>query len=435
MGILNPNSTNYFHSYEPNTNDLTMAMDYNALGKPILRVALNPAAADAFGRLRVSSPFTLFDSFHRYQDNGKVSEQLTGGATSAHDPNSSSILLTLPTTAGAKAVRETSRVFPYQPGKGLQFLITFVMAAPKANLRQRAGLFDVSNGIFLEQDEDTVYLVQRSSSSGTLEERRVAQQDWNIDPFDGNGQSTVALDLTKAQIFFADIEWLGVGSVRCGFVVNGEFVPVHTFHWANTNAATTTYMGTAILPLRVEVENTAETDSTSVYRQICASVISEGGYELRGRPRSIGHDLAVPRTISSASGFVPLLSMRLKADRLGAVVLPKNFSINVTAAAKFQYQIISNAVTSGGTWLSAGTDSAVEYNLTPTGITNGTVYENGYIISSNQASISPSLTDFPFAFQLERNPFIPTAFEFVIAMKTDGQNQAVYASINWEELT
>lgn len=37
MPNLNPNSTNYFHSYEPNTNDLTMAMDYNPGGQPTLR--------------------------------------------------------------------------------------------------------------------------------------------------------------------------------------------------------------------------------------------------------------------------------------------------------------------------------------------------------------------------------------------------------------
>lgn len=37
MPNLHANSTNYAHSYEPNTNDLTMAMDYNAGGQPILR--------------------------------------------------------------------------------------------------------------------------------------------------------------------------------------------------------------------------------------------------------------------------------------------------------------------------------------------------------------------------------------------------------------
>jgi hypothetical protein len=430
------NSTNYEHPQETNLLNLHKAMEYNALGEPVVRVGFNDTASDAFGRLRVSEPFTLFDSFHRYQDNGKVSQELTGGATSVHDANSSSIVLTVPTTSGASAKRETRRVFPYQPGKSLQFLITFVMAETKPNLVQRAGLFDTNNGIFLEQDGDTIYLVQRSSSAtGTPVDRKVAQSDWNIDPLNGTGTSAVVLDLTKAQIFFGDIEWLGVGSVRCGFVIDGKLVPVHVFDWANTPAATTTYMGTALLPGRVEIFNTAETASPSIYRQICFSVISEGGYELRGRPRSVGHALVTPRTISSTGGLVPLLSIRLKSTRLGAVVLPKNFSISVTAASRFQYEIINAAVTSGGTWVSAGNDSSVEYNLTATGITNGETIETGYIISSNQASISPSLSEFPFSFQLERNTFTSTAFEFVIAMRTDGNNQSVYSSINWEEIS
>jgi hypothetical protein len=41
MPNLNPNSTNYVHSSEPNTNDLTMAMDYTSEGKPAVRVLSN----------------------------------------------------------------------------------------------------------------------------------------------------------------------------------------------------------------------------------------------------------------------------------------------------------------------------------------------------------------------------------------------------------
>jgi hypothetical protein len=46
MANLNPNSTNYFHSYEPNTNDLTMAMDYNAAGEPVLRTTVEGITID-----------------------------------------------------------------------------------------------------------------------------------------------------------------------------------------------------------------------------------------------------------------------------------------------------------------------------------------------------------------------------------------------------
>ena len=37
MPNLNPNSTNYVHTNEPNTNDLVQAMDYNSVGQPVIR--------------------------------------------------------------------------------------------------------------------------------------------------------------------------------------------------------------------------------------------------------------------------------------------------------------------------------------------------------------------------------------------------------------
>jgi hypothetical protein len=41
MPNLHPNSTNYVHSFEPNTGDLTHAMDYTADGEPAIRVLSN----------------------------------------------------------------------------------------------------------------------------------------------------------------------------------------------------------------------------------------------------------------------------------------------------------------------------------------------------------------------------------------------------------
>src|SRR6056300_1160454 len=48
---------------------------------------------DAFGRLRTSSAFTLFDSSHRYQDNEKWSSSTTGSSvvTVSHNSNESTI--------------------------------------------------------------------------------------------------------------------------------------------------------------------------------------------------------------------------------------------------------------------------------------------------------------------------------------------------------
>ena len=437
MPILQPNSTNYVHPWEPNLADLHHVMQYNVLGQPILRTTLGPTATDAFGRFRVSHPYTLFDTFHRYQDTGKSSVYTTGtNSTSTFDVNGCNIIMSVSTASGAAVYRETNRVFAYQPGKSLLIQKTFCMGPEKPGLRQRIGYFDSNNGVFLERDGSVVSFVLRSSSvDGTVQEKRAVKEEWNITTLDGTGADKIVLDLSSSQIFYANIEWLGVGSVQCGFVINGQFIPCHVFHYANTPGSTTTYMTTACLPVRSEIQNTATTTSTSQLREICSTVISEGGYELIGRPLSIGHTLNGPYRLGSVNTLYPVLTIRLKADRTGAIVLPKNFSLAPLTAANYRYQIISGGVTSGGAWQSAGADSSVEYNTTATSLTGGTVLETGYILATNQSSISPALQNYPFAYQLERNTFTGVRFEFIIAVITTAQNPEVVASINWEEVT
>jgi hypothetical protein len=389
-------------------------------------------AVDAFGRMRSAQPFTLFDSFHRYQDNGKITEKAVGGS-SAHNANAGLIECTIDGTSGSHIYRESSRVFAYQPGKSLQILQTYVMNPSKAGLRQRYGYFDTSNGIFLELTTQGLCWVERSTSTGSLVETRVYQNDWNYDKMDGTGVSKLTLDMTKAQIQFMDIEWLGLGSVRCGFVINGKFILTHTFHHANI--ITSTYMATACLPVRAEIENVSTTSSSSTLKIVCTSVISEGGYEIRGRSFSQGHAINAPRVLATPGTTYPVFSMRLKSNRLGAIVDPKTFGLAVGAASNFRYLIVGGAVSTGGTWTSAGTDSAVEYNLAPTSYTGGRVLDSGYIIASNQTAAAPQQERNPFSYQLERNTFTSTPYEFLIAMVSNGNNQDVWGTIQWQEIT
>ena len=442
MGVQQPNSTNYSHPHESHLLDLHNAMSYNSLGEPVLRTTSGAmiTSNDAFGRLRVSTGFTIFESFHRYQDNGRIGVLTAVNGTSTHEVHSSSILMSVTNENGSSVIRESNRVFAYQPGKSLLMLTTFCMAPSKTGLRQRIGFFDVNNGIYLENDGGQISFVIRSASQtgSPQEHERALQADWNIDPLDGTGTSTKILNLATAQIMFIDVQWLGVGSSRVGFVIDGEFVPVHIFHHANRAGETTTYMGTACLPVRAEITNTAQTSGPSTYRQICTSIISEGGYELKGRPRSVGHALNAPRTISNQqlNTFFPMLSIRLKSGREGAIVIPINFSVAALTAGNYTYRIVSSAITSGGTWINPGSESSVEYNLTATSVTNGTVLEQGFIITSNQSSASPSLEDYPFKFQLERNTLTspPTYYEFVIEVSATSAG-SVACSVNWEEVT
>jgi hypothetical protein len=167
----------------------------------------------------------LFDSSHRYKDNGLWNSNTASGGAVTFQANEGLVDLSVTTTSGSLVYRETTKVFSYQPGKSLLVLNTFVMAPTKTNLRQRVGYFGADNGMYIELDNSTLSFVKRSSTSGSLVETRVAQANWNLDKMDGAGPSGLTLDITKAQILWMDIEWLGLGSVRMGFVINGLFIP------------------------------------------------------------------------------------------------------------------------------------------------------------------------------------------------------------------
>jgi len=395
-------------------------------------------SGDAFGRMRISQPLTLFDSSHRYRDNNLWESLIVGtGSTVGISTTEGLINIGIGTTAGCSVIRETTKVFSYQPGKSLLNLNTFVLNPPKENLRQRVGYFGADNGLYFEVDGDTAYFVERSLSTGTS--TRVAQSNWNVDKLDGTGVSGITLDLTKAQILWMDIEWLGLGTVRMGFVINGKMIHCHSFHHANIIQST--YITTASLPLRYEIANTGVTTSSSTIKQVCSTLISEGGYELRGLQQAVGTPITAPYTMSVAGTFYPIISIRLKTtpDRLDAIVILTALSLmGVNNGISYNWQLRASGTTSGGTWTSAGVDSAVEYKLNGTDITGGRILASGFFNSSNQGSSAVDiLKEALFKFQLERNGLTGTPYELtlVVAASPISSSEEVYAAMDWEEIS
>ena len=423
--------TNNYLTHAKTLFEVVMIADQN--GNPTSVNNPTGTAVDAFGRMRVSNPVTLFDSFNRYQINSHFSTltSVSGGSISYNEFDSS-ILLNVDTSSGSFVKRETTRVFAYQPGKSLQILATFCFDVAQSGLRQRVGYFNDNNGVFLEQDNSVISFVIRSSVSGSVSDlNRVAKADWNIDKLDGTGPSGKTLDLTTAQIFWTDIEWLGVGSVRCGFVIDGQFVHCHTFHHANHIEST--YMTTACLPIRYEIQNTANTSVSSSLRQICCSVISEGGYELRGRNKSAGSSSLI--NLPTAGTFYNLMSIRLKVDRLDAIVVPKNISVfGKGNNTRIHWKILSGGTITGGSWNSAGSDSAVEYNNTGT-LTGGSSLVEGYIGIDAQSSQTASLDSGMFKFQLERNGLTGQSVIFTLAATGGVDDDKALGAMVWEEIT
>ena len=398
----------------------------------------NPSpATDAFGRQRVSTPLTLFDSSHRYRDNGLWNNSTANGGTTTFRANEGLVDLDVTTTSGSRVYRETTKVFSYQPGKSLLVMSTFVMAVAKTGLRQRVGYFGSDNGMFLELDNSTLSFVERSLSTGTVTETKVSRANWNIDKLDGSGPSALTLNIAKAQILWMDIEWLGLGSVRMGFVIDGKFIPCHVFHHANL--ITSTYITTGSLPLRYEIENTAGTASNSTLKQVCSSVISEGGYELRGLQQAVETPIGTPYDLTTAVTYYPIISIRLKSspNRLDAIVILTALSImGITNNANYNWRVVATGTTTGGTWVSAGADSAVEYNLTGTSFAGGRILASGFINGSNQGSTPVDiLKEALFTFQLERNSFTSTSYELTVIAAADTNGADIYASMDWEEIS
>ena len=402
-------------------------------------VTFPPIATDAVGRLRTSTPLTLFDSSHRYRDNNLWSGLVVGtGSTVGFVTTQGLINIGIGTTAGCSVIRETTKVFSYQPGKSLQVLNTFIMNPAKANLRQRVGYFGADNGMYLELDGSTLYFVERSLSTGTT--TRVAQNNWNIDTMLGAGHlnpSGVTLDISKAQILWMDIEWLGLGTVRLGFVVDGKFIHCHSFHHANL--ITSTYITTASLPLRYEIANTGITTSSSTLKQVCSSVISEGGYELRGIQQAAGTPVQTPVDLTTAGTYYTVVSIRLKAtpNRLDAIVIMTALSIlGITNNATYNWQVRASGTSSGGSWTDAGADSAVEYKIGGGTYTGGRILASGYLFGSNQGSTPVDiLKEALFKFQLERDALTGTPYELSLVASSNSNSADIHGSIDWEEIS
>ena len=395
--------------------------------------------SDAFGRTRVSNPLTLFDSSHRYKDNGLWSSLIVGtGSTVGFVTTQGLVDITIGTGSTDSVIRETLKVFSYQPGKSLQILNTFVMNAPKTNLRQRVGYFGADNGIYFEVagiGSTSVSFVERSLVTGITSETRVPQNEWSEDPLNGLGPSGLTLDVTKGQIMWTDIEWLGLGTVRVGFVIDGQFIHCHSFHHANKIQST--YITTASLPLRYEITNTGVTTSTSTLKQVCSSVMSEGGYELRGLQQGVGTTITSPVNLGTAGTYYPVMSLRLKSNRLDAIVILTALSImGITNNAHYNWRVLAGGTTTGGVWVSGSPDGSVEYKIDGTSVSGGRILAEGYCSASNQAvSAVDILKEALFKFQLERDGLTGTPYELSVVAAASLANSSIHTSMDWEEIS
>lgn len=305
--------------------------------------------------------------------------------------------------------------------------ITGVIGAAAAGITKRVGYFDEKNGIFIQQTNAAVSWVKRSYTSGAAVDTTVTQANWNLDTMDGNGPSGVTLDFTKTQIFMIDLEWLGVGRVRIGFVIDG--IPVYCHQFVHANIETIVYMSSPNLPVRFQIDNDG-TGAASTLTSICTSVISEGGSEYGSALR-----FAADRGSSGYATIHPLISVRLKSTELSRTIIFEELSVMCGTTGSFRFALYLNPTIAGvdaAIWQSQG-GSSLEYDINRT--TSNTI-SGGTLLFSDYGSSQVSLTDARLTDIHIGSTVAGVSDEIVLTVQnTPAAVETYYASMNWREVS
>lgn len=409
---LDPKRRFYLDGYGRNPNDYTwhyqMLNRLGSINTSIQNSGGIELSKDAFDRLRISAPYTLFDSQNRYKKDDQFDDYIqssAGGGFINYVSSTSTVLLG--SGFGTTTIRQTKRRFPYQPGKGLLILTSFSCfdsSGPSSTTNQSVGYFDDNNGVFFNIQRTctsppevnctvTPSFVLRNNGSNLT----ITQNNWNIDKFDGTGPSGRTLDVNKAQIMFINLEWLGVGVVKVGFFVDG--IPYVAHEFRHDNQVTTTYMQTAILPIRYQVQGDSQSDAIMV--QICSTVISEGGYSAYSEDFVAKQDVEVTNITPAA--YLPIVSVRLATNREGAVVLPNKYEFLPLTNQNYEVVLLKNPTLTGATFANTiDNNDNIEYDVAATAISDpGEIVDIAYMTATGSGGIQGSVSQIPYKWDLQ----------------------------------
>lgn len=420
---------------------------------------------DAFDRMRISLPNTLFELNH---GNGKlpflVDELIVGsGATSISHINNSYIEMSLAPGATGKVIRQSFEYIPYQPGKSKYMIFSGVLEAISGGTTgviSRIGCYDgavekttisgTGNGLYFELNNKVLSSCVRLNSTLAGGDNdgitSAPQSSWNFDKFDGTGPSKMIVnDYSKAMIFGIDQEWLGLGRVRFGFFINGAFHVGHSFNHSGIGLPVSEpiivpYTRTAKMPIRYEIQSTIVPGITAEMRMICSTILSEGGLDPNGITYSVGRETAkkIPKTPST---FTPIISLKLKEsepyNRKTAVLQTMSIYNSSNTGIQWDLYVLPNdSYLTGAVWTNTNSISVTQYDVSATAVNlSGAVlvqsafsdyydyinFESGHYLS--QPLLNSSISGKSKVFCL---------VGYVLASNQDINS---YGSLKWIELT
>ena len=406
----------------------------NYRGIPVLTVDDDTVQHTSKNRRKVSN-YEIIDyaSFQSTTQTDVWDQKITGTANAVFDQYKGMVQLSVGSSTGDQIIRQTKRVVRYIPGRQSEVTMSVIFGQPTTGVRRRFGIFDDLNGAFFEDAGDgEYYVVCRRNTAGGPVEVRIPRSQWNMDKLDGTGSSGITANPLAIQLMVIEYEWYGAGQVEFKFIIDNNAYSVHQFNHANID--TTPWASTAFLPVRIELTNVAGTAGTHTCFQGSHSVLQEGQFGKIGSQLNASSPIT-GKTLTDANVFYPIVSIRLKSTDLNGVVIPTSFTSATLDNTNIFFRIIRNATLTGGTWVSVGADSHVEYNITQTAITSGEILLTGFITGGSQGNIYRF--DDEITTQLARRTVTnlgDTSDTFTVAIAATGSNKDGFASLAWTEV-
>lgn len=406
-----------------------MSINVKENTQDITKIAFGDTGSiDAFGRARVSELTTQFDAKQLYDALPLFIDNVTSGTGSvSHDPTEACSVMSSSAT-NDYVVSQTKQRFNYQSGKSQLIFMTCYNFEAETNVSKKLGYYSSGlvapytgyDGLFFESSTNVSINIWKR---GALLEQTL-QDNWNIDPMNGTGKSGINIDWSKNIIFVVDFEWLGVGRVRWGVVIDGLIFYVHESKHANTT--TGVYMLSPNQPLRWELRQTGSGSGSFTF--VCASVNSEGSINALGKVLSVNNGTTHINANNTANTYV-LHSVRLNPAYLGTLVDILNFNTLSLTNDGYLWSVVLNPTFSASLTYSALTNSSLQHSVgAGETITGGTVLDSGYVEGNRGDAIS-----IENAVRLGAT-IAGVSDELVFAVRPLSSNLDILGAINWREL-
>ena len=388
---------------------------------------------DAFARLRVSENFTIFDSKQLHDKQPLFwDEELWWSATSVHNSANAATVMSVTADASDYVIRQTKQRFNYQPWKSQLIFLTFYCPQTIGTIK-RIWIFDgtwtnnltANNGIFLE----TNWTISWNIAKNWTTTETVTQDNWNLDKLDWTGRSWITYNPNSVQILVIDYEWLWVGRVRVGFVIDWLIYYVHYFNHANDSSFTSVYMSSPNLPVRYDI--TTDWTVGCALSHICGTVISEGWIEKTWVLRATDTDIS-PLTWLLQNVDYAVVWIRLKSTYKDISVIPESMSMMCSTNDRFKWEVVINPTINWTFTYADKTNSAIQEAI---GTSSNTISDKGIVIASGYASTQSREVDQALNTALRIGSTISWVQDTLVLLVTPlSSNATIYWGLNYREL-